>query len=112
MKLLLGEELDQVYVNKTREGAGGVTTRVVMVAAEGLCLAYNRKQIQINRLGHTHFLKGGEIFTATKSNCSNGGNIPELILNWDQTGLNILPSSPWTIGKGGEKGDLKDKCQM
>jgi len=49
-KLLLAEELDKMLqVNKTKEGAGGVTTRVVVETAEGLCLAYNRNLIWINR---------------------------------------------------------------
>ena len=60
-KLLLGEELNkmlQLHVNKTREGAGGgVTTRVVMVAAEGLCLADNRNHIHINRSWAQSFIE-------------------------------------------------------
>ena len=28
---------------------------------------------------------------------------PKLILNWDQTGLNIVPSSSWTMAKKGSK---------
>ena len=28
---------------------------------------------------------------------------PELILNWDQTGLNIVPSSSWTMDQRGAK---------
>ena len=28
---------------------------------------------------------------------------PELILNWDQTGLNLVPSSSWTMEKKGSR---------
>lgn len=28
---------------------------------------------------------------------------PELILNWDQTGLNVVPSSSWTMAQKGSK---------
>ena len=28
---------------------------------------------------------------------------PDLILNWDQTGLNIVPSSSWTMAQKGSK---------
>lgn len=28
---------------------------------------------------------------------------PELILNWDQTGIRIVPSSTWTIDRRGSK---------
>ena len=40
----------------------------------------------------------------------------ELILNWDQTGLNIVPSSSWTMDKRGAKwveiAGTKDKRQI
>ena len=28
---------------------------------------------------------------------------PELILNWDQTGINLVPASSWTMDKKGSK---------
>ena len=41
---------------------------------------------------------------------------PELVLNWDQTGLNIVPSSSWTMDQRGQKRieliGLKDKRQI
>ena len=41
---------------------------------------------------------------------------PELILNWDQTGLNIVPSSSWTMDQRGAKRveltGLNDKWQI
>ena len=41
---------------------------------------------------------------------------PQLVLNWDQTGLNIVPSSSWTMDKKGSKTieliGLKDKHQL
>ena len=27
--------------------------------------------------------------------------LPQLIINWDQTGLNVVPASTWTTGKEG-----------
>ena len=42
--------------------------------------------------------------------------IPELILNWDQTAIKIVPSSQWTIEKRGrnrvEMIAVDDKCQI
>ena len=46
--LLLGEHLDeklQLYIRKTREGGGAVTTRIVMAAARGLLLGSNRNAL-------------------------------------------------------------------
>jgi len=41
---------------------------------------------------------------------------PRLILNWDQTGIKIVPSSCWTMAERGsnriELVGLKDKCQI
>ena len=41
---------------------------------------------------------------------------PELVLNWDQTGLNIVPASVWTMDKQGKRRveiiGLKDKWQI
>ena len=40
----------------------------------------------------------------------------ELILNWDKTGINIAPSSAWTLEQKGsnrvEKTGVKNKCQI
>jgi hypothetical protein len=41
---------------------------------------------------------------------------PQLIINWDQTGLNVVPSSSWTMEKEGSKrieiAGLQDKRQI
>ena len=41
---------------------------------------------------------------------------PELIINWDQTGMEIVPSSSWTMNQCGAKRvdmvGLDDKCQI
>ena len=41
---------------------------------------------------------------------------PELVLNWDQTGLNIIPSSSWTMDQRGQRQielvGLKDNCSF
>ena len=40
----------------------------------------------------------------------------ELIINWDQTGLNLVPASSWSMAaKGSKRVELKgqnDKCQI
>ena len=41
---------------------------------------------------------------------------PKLILNWDQSGLNVVPSSLWSMEQRGAKrvelAGLNDKCQI
>ena len=41
---------------------------------------------------------------------------PQLVFNWDQTGMDIVPSSSWTIEERGSKRiklvGIKDKCQI
>ena len=41
---------------------------------------------------------------------------PQLVFNWDQTGMNIVPSSSWTMEEKGSKRielvDIKDKRQI
>ena len=41
---------------------------------------------------------------------------PELILNWDQTGIHLVPASGWTMDKIGSKGveisGVNDKQQI
>ena len=47
-KLLLGEHLDkklQLYISKTREGGGAITTHIVMAATRDLLLASNRNML-------------------------------------------------------------------
>ena len=37
-------------------------------------------------------------------NCDNGREIPpELIMNWDQTGIKLVPSSSWTMEQRGSQ---------
>ena len=40
----------------------------------------------------------------------------DLIFNWDQTGLNIVPGSVWTLDRKGTKrveiAGIDDKCQI
>ena len=41
---------------------------------------------------------------------------PELIVNWDETGIKMVPCTQWTMEKQGtrivELTGMKDKCQM
>ena len=149
-KLLIGESLDrklQLYIEKTREGGGAVTTRIVMAAARGLIMATNRNMLMeygghvrinrswaqsvLERMGYVKrkattskskynteafkllkktFLQGLVEIVTLEETCA------ELVLNWDQTGLNVVPSSLYTMDKQGKKRveliGLKDKRQI
>ena len=149
-KLLLGEHLDeklQLYIRKTREGGGAVTTRIVMAAARGLLLASNRNilaeyggDVRINRpwaqslLERMGYVKRKATTSKGKYSLADFEQVkkqflkdvtetvlmeeipPELVLNWDQTGINIVPASLWTMDQQGKKRvemiGLKDKRQI
>jgi len=63
--LLLGNNLDeklQLYVRKVREGCGIVSSKIVMAAARGMLLAYDRSKLAeyggisfLIATGHIHF---------------------------------------------------------
>ena len=143
--LLLGEELDaavQEYVESLRKVNGSVNTLVVMGAAEGIVGARDiskLKQIEITkswarsllqRMGYVKrkcttsaklpsslFDESKEIFLADIAAEVVMNEVPkELIINWDQTGLSIVPTSDWTMEKRGTKvvpiANTDDKRQL
>ena len=113
----------QLYISKMREGGGAITTHIVMAATTGLLLASNRNMLveygrhKINRAWAQSFLERmgyvKQKATTSKSKYSltdfkqvkkqflkEVAEIvvmekipPELVLNWDQTGLNVVPAS-------------------
>ena len=143
--LMLGEQLDaavQEYVESTRKVNGGVNTLVVMGAAEGIVGARDMsklKQIEITKSwARSLLIRMGYV----KRKCTTSGKLPsrlfdeskeifladiaaevvlnevpkELIVNWDQTGLSIVPTSDWTMEKRGAKvvpiANTDDKRQL
>lgn len=134
---LLGEDLDtklQLYLKKVREGGGAVSTRIVMAAAEGIILSYDKTKlekfggpIKINRhwaqslLNRMEFVQRRATTAKSKHSITNFSelkrsflddvadtvqmeDIPaELIMNWDQTGIKLVPSSSWTMERRGSK---------
>ncbi len=142
--LLLGELLDkqvQVYLNNQRKNGGVVSSRIVMAAAKGFVSAHDCSQlvengghISINRhwayslLSRMKFVKRKATTAKSKHTSSQFSirdlkdivtmeEIPiELVLNWDQTGLNIVPSSCWTMDRQGvnqvDVTGLNDKRQI
>lgn len=135
--VLLGEVLDtklQVYIKTVREGGGVISARIVMAAARGILMSYNRARLAdfggdvlITRHWAYALLRRMEFVqrkaTTSKSKFTPDDfarvkqqflndvktvivmeNIPpELVINWDQTGIKIVPSSTWTMDKRGSK---------
>ena len=143
--LMLGQELDaavQEYVESLRKVNGSVNTLVVMGAAEGIVGARDMsklKQIEITKSwARSLLIRMGYV----KRKCTTSGKLPtrlfdeskeifladiaaeivmnevpkELIINWDQTGLSIVPTSDWTMEKRGTKvvpiANADDKRQL
>ena len=123
----------QLYLSKVRDGGGVVTSAIVVAAARGILLSSDRSKltevggyIKLNRhwtyslLACMHFVKR-KAFTsksrytptiAMLKEYFNEGlwtvvtmeNIPpELVLNRDQTGIKIVPTSSWTMNQQGAK---------
>ena len=57
-----------------------------------------------------------KLFNKIQSRVAEYGIPPFLIINWDQTGLHIVPVSQWTMAKEGSKrveiAGSEDKCQI
>ena len=136
----------QQYLRAIREFGGAVSTAIVLGAARGIILKTNRTllaeygghvvltkdwaKILMQRMG---FVKR-RTTSKSKSLIEQFDELkvqflddvvtteaveeipPELILNWDQTGLNIVPSSSWTMDQRGAKRveltGLNDKRQI
>lgn len=147
---LLGNKLDnllQVYLKKIRDGGGRISTRIVVAAARGLLLSYDKMRLEqfggdlrLNRHWAYSFLRRMKFVmrraTTSKSKYSDIDLSalksrflddvvttvqmeeipPELIMNWDQTGIKLVPASSWTMAQRGsqrvEIGGAGDKRQI
>ncbi len=130
---LLGdlEKQLRLYLLKLREQGGIVTASVVRAAARGIVMSYCPTQLTelgghskpwayhllermqfVKRKATTakskhkpqDFIKLKEAFLADVSSVVEIEDIPaELILNWDQTGIRLVPAASWTTDKVGSK---------
>ena len=50
-----------------------------------------------------HFMQEKDKYLKSIDSSGNVQNPPELVINWDQTGINIVPVSQWTIEVEGAK---------
>ena len=123
----------QLFIRAARENGAAISARVVMSAAEGLLNKFARYQLASNgghisvtkswarsllrRMGYTqrkgtkgikHLPKD---FDTIKSNYLadinkhiSDNQIPdELVINWDQTGCQLLPGGNWTMEQRGKE---------
>ena len=136
----------QEYILKLRECGSPVNSAVVQAVAEGVLLAMDRTSLaqygghiklsntwaksllaQMNftkRKGLTkekvevkNFEKIKETFLQDIVDIATMEEIPsQLIFNWDQTGINLVPYSSWTMEEKGKKRvgviGLNDKRQI
>ena len=120
-------------ISSLRVTGGVVNTAIVMGAAKGIASARDASKlvshgghIDINKSWAKSFLKR---MGYVKRKASNAGKVPatefeklkevfladiaaetlmndipdELIFNWDQTGLHMVPTGEWTMHKSGDK---------
>ena len=136
----------QAYLHTLRENGGSVGTAIVRAAARGIVQKVNRGMLAefggpitltkawvqsllsrmgfVKRRGTTKAKVSVEKFEIVKKSYLDDiastvfmEEIPsDLIFNWDQTGLNIIPTSSWTMEKKGsrrvELAGLNDKRQI
>lgn len=127
-KLLLGKDLDekvQTYLRKVREGGGAVSAQIVISAARAILLKYNPSFLvelggpaDLNRywshslLKRMKFVQRKATTSKNKHTVTNFAELKEafeavtmeeipaeLLLNWDQTGIKLVPCSSWTMEK-------------
>ena len=118
---LIGDDVDQqvqLYIRSVREGGGNISARVVMGAAQGILEYYGKEDLAklINRqwayslLKRTNFVRHKATTSKSKYTLADFAELkkpflqsvvetvtmeeisPQLVLNWDQTGINIIPS--------------------
>ena len=119
--LLIGETVDDSFTL----GGGSITAGIAIAAAKGLILKYDKTKlseyggpIQLNRhwtyslLKRMNFVKRKATTAKSKySSCNLRRHFwmtmeeipPELILNWDQTGIRIVPCASWTMDQKGAR---------
>ena len=136
----------QEYIQSLREANGVINTVVVMAAAEGIVSARDFSKLSshgghilitkswarslLNRMGYVkrkcstsgkipsaQFEESREIFLADVAAEVVMNEIPmNLIINWDQTALSIIPTGEWTMEKQGAKvvpiANADDKRQL
>ena len=135
---MLGQDLDakvQLYLKKVREGGGAVSARIVMEAARDIMLTCDRPKlvefkghVQLNRhWAHSllkrcstegnhcqeqtkccKFQRAKEIVSSRLILVTMEEIPPELILNWDQTGIKMVPCSTWTMDRQSAKRGQRD----
>ena len=123
----------QLYLKKVRDGGGAVSAQIAIAAAWGILLKCDRTKlaelgghVELNRQWAHSLLKGMKFVqrkaTTAKSKASEANfaeqkvflndvvatvtmeEVPaELILNWDQIGIKVVPSSMWTMEECGAK---------
>ena len=121
------DEKVQKYIRALRKAGTPVNARVVLAAAEGIVKATDRTLLFENgghiklsldwaysflrRMGYVkrkattkartsltqEYKKKGYLRQAVR----DGKVPPELVINWDQTGVNVVPSSQWTQAEKG-----------
>ena len=119
----------QMYIKKTRESGGAVSVQSIVAAARGIVLKLDRSLlaelgglVTLNRhraqsLLRMKFIQRKATTAKSKYTVENFAEIkkaflqdvvsvvtmeevpPELILNWDQTGIKLVPCSSWTMEK-------------
>ena len=123
----------QSYLRALREGGGAINTAIAKAAARGIVVSQNRTLLTeygggvelgkewarsllrrmgfVNRKASTkskmtveHFEKKKEQFLQDIKSVVTMEEIPpSLIVNWDQTGINVPPASSWTMEVRGAK---------
>ena len=122
----------QLYLKKIREHGGVITASVVVAAARGILMAQDKSLLAefgghitlrhwaYHLLNRMNFVRRKATtskskykpadFAAVKEQFLNDvvsvmvEEIPsELILNWDQMGIHLVPVSPWTMEQAGSK---------
>ena len=123
----------QKYIADIRRVGGAVSTAIVRAGARGILLSQDRTRLAefggpatlskawatslLKRMNFTkrrsttkysvppeNFLQEKNKFLQQIVDIVKMEDIPmELIFNWDQTGLNLVPASPWTMARKGSK---------
>lgn len=134
----------KLYLTELRKAGGTVNSAIVLAAAHGITQRADPTLLQDGSLGLSktwvkYFLKQNDFVkrkatTKAKVSVSNFNDLqqqflldikavvdleeipPDLTINWDQTGINYVPVSQWTMEKRGckrvEVAGINDKRQI
>ena len=127
------DKIVQEYVNNLRIAGVPVTTAIVMGAAKGIVAAKNCSLLKENgghlEITNTWAKSLLKRMNYVKRKCSNAGKISQscftelqdvfladikaevlindipsdLIINWDQTSIQLVPTGDWTLNRAGER---------